>query len=408
LLAIGIDHETKTAHLEEAAALVANVIQRFTKVHSVRWRVKDTEHLLAKIVRKRAECSGKYDGISTENYADVVTDLIGIRALHLFKADFLDIDKYIQSCLELRERPVAYVRSGDDQVLSVRYEEAGFEVKDHPKGYRSIHYVATTQPLKQRIHVEIQVRTIFEEGWSEIDHTLRYPNFSDNMQVEYLLTILNRMAGSADELGGFAKVLADVLSRHEMDLQQAKVARDESFAKMEEALAQLAASKTDQASSDRVVEVKRELEKLKIEPSRSIETAARAKVLKWIAENGISGSIASGLAGQLDSSNSTLELAKKLNGSATLELAKKLNGSTTLELAKKLNGSNTALELAKQLNGSDAARELAKKLNGSNAALELARQLNGSSAALELAKHLHDPADIRELKKKFDDPTGSR
>lgn len=287
LRAIGMDHESNSAHLEETASLMANVIQRFAKVHSVRWRVKDTEHLMAKIVRKRSEGGDKYENITVKNYKDIVTDLIGIRALHLFKVDFRDIDAYIRSCFELAEQPIAYIRDGDDQALSLRYQEAEFEVKNHPKGYRSIHYVATTQPLKQRILVEVQVRTIFEEGWSEIDHTLRYPNYSDNVQVEYLLAILNRLAGSADELGGFAQVLAHLLSEHEEELNQAKIARDESIKKMEEALEQLAVAKSDKAASARVVEVRRELEKLKVGQSVGESVGLGPDMLKRISENGV-------------------------------------------------------------------------------------------------------------------------
>jgi putative GTP pyrophosphokinase len=41
-----------------------------------------------------------------------------------------------------------------------------------------VHYVVRTQAKKQRYFVEIQLRTLFEEGWSEIDHAVRYPEES--------------------------------------------------------------------------------------------------------------------------------------------------------------------------------------------------------------------------------------
>lgn len=46
----------------------------------------------------------------------------------------------------------------------------------------------------------MQVRTIFEEGWSEIDHQLRYPYDLDNSLLQDQLLVLNRVAGSADEM----------------------------------------------------------------------------------------------------------------------------------------------------------------------------------------------------------------
>ena len=85
LQAIATDHEQQFVNLESSAELFAKVIQKFNGVHSVRWRVKDAEHLAEKIVRKRSEGNPKYEDISLENYFERVTDLVGIRALHLFK-----------------------------------------------------------------------------------------------------------------------------------------------------------------------------------------------------------------------------------------------------------------------------------------------------------------------------------
>jgi putative GTP pyrophosphokinase len=84
LEAIASDHQENHDLLRETAEAFARIIQKFEAVHSVRWRVKDTEHLLEKIVRKRASGAEKYSNISVQNYRGIVTDLVGIRALHLF------------------------------------------------------------------------------------------------------------------------------------------------------------------------------------------------------------------------------------------------------------------------------------------------------------------------------------
>lgn len=204
-------------------------------VHSVRSRLKDTEHLLEKIIRKRIARVTKYVTLSASNYHQVVTDLIGVRALHLFKDDCFVIDKNIRSTWNLAEKPIAYVRKGDSGEL---LREHGFKVKEHPSGYRSIHYVAASQPGKSKVLVEIQVRTIFEEGWSEIDHKIRYPNFSDDELVTYFLTIFNRMAGAADEMGSFVKSLADMAAVHEDAINSIVKERDEALANVERALAE--------------------------------------------------------------------------------------------------------------------------------------------------------------------------
>lgn len=258
------DHEAASANLENSAELFAKVIQKFSGVHSVRWRVKNSEHLIAKIVRKKSEGNPKYADITQNNYFDRVTDLIGVRALHLFKEDCFEIDAALKAQWDPIETPIAYIREGDSESLKSRFADGGFEVKNHPAGYRSVHYVIESTPLKRKIVSEIQVRTIFEEGWSEIDHKIRYPNFSDNALVEYFLEIFNRMAGSADDMGGFVLGLVATVSQLEDKISVIKKEKEDIFRDMELALTQLENVKQqDKASTESVARLKMEVAKLK-------------------------------------------------------------------------------------------------------------------------------------------------
>lgn len=265
---IGSDHDAALTLLSESAELFARLIQRFDKVHSVRWRVKKTEHLLEKIVRKRAEGVEKYLQINRSNYFEVVTDLVGIRALHLYKEDCIPIDASIREAWKLVEAPVAYVREGDPAATSHQLSELGFDVKNHPAGYRSIHYIVESHPVSRKIITEIQVRTIFEEGWSEIDHNIRYPNLSDSPLVEYFLTIFNRMAGSADEMGAFVRGLTRTLREMEDNIVTANAEKEKSVQQMEAALTELENANTkDKASTHNIQTLKAEVAKLRAEAS---------------------------------------------------------------------------------------------------------------------------------------------
>jgi putative GTP pyrophosphokinase len=51
--------------------------------------------------------------------------------------------------------------------------------------------------------VEIQGRTLFEEGWSEIDHDIVYPYFKDDIMLNDFSTLLNRLSGMADEMSSY-------------------------------------------------------------------------------------------------------------------------------------------------------------------------------------------------------------
>jgi ppGpp synthetase/RelA/SpoT-type nucleotidyltranferase len=171
----------------------------FEKVHSVGFRVKSPESLISKIIRKKDEKISRK--ICFENYKTEIRDLIGIRILHVFKDDWNIIDKAIrnQKGWEFLETPIWYYRDGD----SVPNVE-GFNSKKHNSGYRSMHYIIKTKGGKV---FEVQMRSLFEEAWGEIDHTVRYPTDCENEFTPELLMIFNRMSGVADEMGVFLRKL---------------------------------------------------------------------------------------------------------------------------------------------------------------------------------------------------------
>lgn len=264
LLKIESDYKSQLPHLNESAEFLAKFLQKCTQVHSVRWRVKEPEHLLEKIVRKKASGSPKYKEISVENYSELITDLVGVRVLHLFKHEWLDIHHYIQNCWEQVETVVAYIREGDEGAVVESYSSNGCKVQTHPAGYRSVHYIILTQPTIKKVISEIQVRTIFEEGWSEIDHKVRYPNFMDNKLVSYFLTIFNRMSGSADEMGTFVNDLVAEIKWKELQLDLKKKEQEEHLQKIEKLAQDLSKERSVSKKKDSSLEkLKEEIESVR-------------------------------------------------------------------------------------------------------------------------------------------------
>lgn len=259
--AIGADHQSKIQSLGDLADSYAKKIQRFDKVHSVRWRIKDPEHLMVKIIRKTTKESGyykeKYLTISVENYFNEITDLIGMRALHLFKQDCFEIIDSLDETWEKKENITVYIRNGDRVEDYSSYPD--WVVELHKAGYRSIHFVFSDKPYKTlEVCTEVQVRTIFEEGWSEIDHKIRYPNFSDNEDVGTFLDIFNRLAGSADEMGSFVKSLSTMIENKEAELKSLEVENNKHQKKINQLLSEIKRN----SNSD---EVSKLVEKLKSE-----------------------------------------------------------------------------------------------------------------------------------------------
>jgi putative GTP pyrophosphokinase len=171
------------------------------KVHSIKARLKDPEHLIEKIIRKASDAPEQAP--TSDNYREKIPDLVGIRALHLFKSDWASIHDSIASHWTLVEKPEAKIREGDNPEFVRQFEERGCQIKKTPAGYRSVHYVIESRPSKERVLVEIQVRTLFEEGWSEVDHQVRYPYGAVSPIVGSFLDVFNRLAGGADEMASF-------------------------------------------------------------------------------------------------------------------------------------------------------------------------------------------------------------
>lgn len=283
LRSIVLDYKANQLMLLDEAEYIAKKIQRCNSVHSVRWRIKDTSHLLNKIIRKLTEDepSEKYKGINSINYKSIVTDLIGVRAIYLFKSDWKDVHEHILSRWKIKENePVMiYHREGDVMDIYAGHSECKEEI--HKRNYRSIHYVVPATNIEsEQVYCEIQTRTIFEEGWSEIDHQVRYPNYSDDENLMSYLTIFNRLAGSADEMGSYVNELVELIKKNNK-LENERDSKDQAFyaekERLESEIKSLSANQSNFAKMknayDRLIQVQnKELTSLKEElKSRSDE-----------------------------------------------------------------------------------------------------------------------------------------
>lgn len=198
------------------------------KVHSIRSRVKDPDHLIGKIIRGVYRNPVKYRMINASNYWKIITDLIGVRIIILDKRDWRDVhndmlrmfvnlperyarrpgdllifyDRYAEEigedgntreCGYLAEQPVAYIASADDRKL---YQDEFLRLDNSKAHYRSLHYIVRYKS----IYFEIQMRSLFEEGWLEFDHRMKYPNDQYNKRKQEYISILSNLANAADQL----------------------------------------------------------------------------------------------------------------------------------------------------------------------------------------------------------------
>jgi len=165
-------------------------------------RVKDAGRLQEKLIKRQNE------GKPIEPYYKYVNDLVGNRVVCHHPDDVLTVCRVIKQCCDnemlvaprLSEIKEAEVRYGDFCLLKLqKFKSAGFETSGpHAAGYTSVHFnfclgpkfLAGTKRYEEErkalrrmrdagyifedCMVEIQVRSILEDAWIEIDHATRY------------------------------------------------------------------------------------------------------------------------------------------------------------------------------------------------------------------------------------------
>jgi len=175
-------------------------------IHSLKWRTKSPSSLEDKIFRKLDEAkeTKKPFGIRKDNLFLKINDLAGFRILHLntdqlpFIAEGLK-ELFEEESYKLKEKPSA--RTWDDESRAL-LSQMGFKIVNKPSKpsfYTSVHYVI--QPNKKTaITCEIQVRTLMEEVWGEVDHRLNYPHNTKIVACKEQIAALARATSTCSRL----------------------------------------------------------------------------------------------------------------------------------------------------------------------------------------------------------------
>ncbi len=167
-------------------------------VHSVKSRLKDRGHLKEKIARK----DGGAVPIDATNLFSRITDLAGVRVLHLYqeqaKSIHFEIMDKVQNKADwvLNEAPRAYTWDPESRDF---FAGMGLDVKVKDTFYTSVHYLVRPR-ADSPLCCEIQVRTLFEEIWGEVDHALNYPEPTGVVACREQLRVLTKVVGAGSRL----------------------------------------------------------------------------------------------------------------------------------------------------------------------------------------------------------------
>jgi putative GTP pyrophosphokinase len=156
-------------YYENLAAVVARVLQeclkkRDIKVHSVQHRAKDPTSF-----GRKASIPSEVDPIARKYSEPLkeITDLAGVRVITHFPATLAEVDRLLVEEFEIVEK-----------------SNKGLELIEEERfGYQSIHYLVRVKAERARLAeyerfaeavVEVQVRTILQHAWAEIEHDIQY------------------------------------------------------------------------------------------------------------------------------------------------------------------------------------------------------------------------------------------
>lgn len=196
-------------------------------IHSANRRVKNIESILRKIVKKKGSLpkepnqavfneTEKYRGVNSNNYYKIVTDLIGLRILIRYRQEWKAVDKWIRGKFPanyitdwindydpnpsrsfIAEKPKIYYKYADKELYE-QIDNKSFDLRESKEGYNSIHYIINYQGN----YVELQVRTILDEAWSECTHDVVYKGDRKNRLLGLLAKTMSDQIKAAETISG--------------------------------------------------------------------------------------------------------------------------------------------------------------------------------------------------------------
>ena len=151
-------------------------------LHTIIFRIKKELRLIEKINAKNNNLETGERSITVEDYQTRVPDLLGVRIICLRLSDVQKVELYLKLLSE--EYILKFVKGPERRRSFILPVQPGVALQDgislSYSGYSSIHYQvelgANSDAPEEMIGVvfELQLRTILEEAWSEIDHKYRY------------------------------------------------------------------------------------------------------------------------------------------------------------------------------------------------------------------------------------------
>jgi putative GTP pyrophosphokinase len=171
-------------------------------IHSYKVRAKDDLSMKTKLFRKieKSRNGGPAFDINRDNFYDKINDAIGVRLIHLSVTQFPEIHAAIRELIKIAE--LEYLEPAKAEVFDAEtqayFQGLGLCVHINERLYSSVHYILGPAKEHKTFSVELQVRTIAQEVWGEVDHRFNYPfPHADISCREQIKTLAHQMNAAA-------------------------------------------------------------------------------------------------------------------------------------------------------------------------------------------------------------------
>ncbi|KIU16788.1 GTP pyrophosphokinase [Mycolicibacterium llatzerense] len=156
---LGVEYDEQAEILEELRsevefAIHAALRKNSMKAHNVVSRVKARDSYLGKVARK-----GYKDPLKQ------MSDLVGARIVCLFLDDLPKIDRILREVFDVFDE--------DDKSAAISPELFRYQSVHYQARIRADHVGPHYDNIKQ-LDFEVQVRTILQDAWASVEHTLAY------------------------------------------------------------------------------------------------------------------------------------------------------------------------------------------------------------------------------------------
>ncbi|KFE99625.1 hypothetical protein IX39_02890 [Chryseobacterium formosense] len=157
-------YEEKSPLYTSFSFKVEKILRKLCKnfsIHQIVSRIKTKESLAQKVIKKN-----KYEKL------DDITDILALRIITYFEDDISKIEELLN-----KEFKIDRENSTDKRNIEI-----------DKFGYRSVHYILQLNDYKKElseyaeykdIKFEIQIRSILQHSWAEIEHDLGYKSFTE-------------------------------------------------------------------------------------------------------------------------------------------------------------------------------------------------------------------------------------